>query len=73
MEEPIKSQQEAKRIRENTIIMTVLALGITEKAAELRIDALIKSGILDKYGPPESTIFQFAVDIAMRIPQIGIE
>jgi hypothetical protein len=69
----IKSQEEADRVRKYLVKATVKTLGITEKDANRRMDALLKSGILDRYVSPDSTIFQFVVDIAMRIPQIEIE
>lgn len=46
-------------------------LGITEKAAKLRLEGILKSGILKKYGPPTEMPFQIAIDAAMQIPQLG--
>lgn len=46
-------------------------LGISKKAAELRIKAIRQSGILAKFGPPDGVPFQAAIDAAMQIPQLG--
>lgn len=48
-------------------------LGISREAAQLRITAIHKSGILRQFGSPDKEPFQIAIDAAMRIPQIGIE
>lgn len=69
----IKSQQEADHVRKYLVGATVKTLGITEKAANLRFDALLKSGVLDRFKSPYSELFQIVVDTAMRIPQVGIE
>ena len=70
---PPKDAQEEKEIREFLIKTTIETLGISEKAANLRIDAILKSGILGKFGHPDHQSFQIAVDAAIQIPQIGIE
>lgn len=50
------------------------SLGISEKAAELRLVALTQSGVLDGFNPEKpDKIFEFITDIAMQIPQIGNE
>ena len=60
--------------RSYLIEMAVKALGISRKAAELRINAFLKSGLIDKYKvTPDDMLFQVITDIAMQIPQIGIE
>lgn len=48
-------------------------LGITELAAELRIKALYKSGVLDRFESFDDPLFQFTVDVAIRIPQTSNE
>ena len=73
MKEPIKSQREADQTRKYLIGVSMETLGISEKAAVLRVDAVLKSGVLDRFGAPNEIIFQLVVDVAMRITQIGIE
>ena len=55
------------------MLMAVKTLGITEEQACLRIEALLQSGILDKFKnlTPDETMFQFITDIAMSIPQLN--
>lgn len=64
---------EQKIVQETVVKMTVDALGITEQAARLRVNAMMRSGILNRFESPDDTLFQFVVDQAMRIPQIGDE
>ena len=46
-------------------------LGVSERTAHLRINAIRKSGILTELGPPDGQAFQIGIDVAMRIPQLG--
>lgn len=48
-------------------------LGISERQAEMRINALRKSGVLSRLGNPDSPSFQIGFDVAMQIPQLGNE
>jgi hypothetical protein len=66
------TKEEYDRIRNRLVELTIKTLGISEKAANLRIEALLKSKVLDKFGPPDELPFQIAVDCAMQIPQLGI-
>lgn len=63
------SEKEALKIMDNVSKMTVDTLGITERQAKLRVRAIVESGILSKYGPPDGMVFQIAIDAAMQIPQ----
>jgi hypothetical protein len=60
-----------KAIEAVLVKMAVEKLGISERAATLRINALMKSGILSKFGSPEEVPFQIAIDAAIQIPQLG--
>lgn len=60
-----------KEIIDFLVKESIRKLGITEKTALLRIKAIVKSGILSKFGPPDLLPFQIAVDCAMQIPQLG--
>lgn len=65
------TQEEFNRIESLLVVIAKDTLGISEKAAKLRVKAIIKSGILSKFGSPEETTFQIAIDAAMQIPQLG--
>lgn len=65
------TQEVYNAIEKNLVTMAVSTLKITEKAAKLRVKALVQSGILSKFGSPDSTPFQIAIDTAMQIPQLG--
>jgi hypothetical protein len=66
------TKEEYDKIRNRLVELTIKTLGISEKAANLRIEALLKSKVLDKFGSPDELPFQIAVDCAMQIPQLGI-
>lgn len=70
---PIKSQAEHDKVFGSVIKTAMRVLNISEKQAKLRIDAMLKSGVLKGMGSPDDTLFQFVVDKAMRIPQIEKE
>jgi len=67
------TKQEALKIKSYLVKTAIKTLGITERQASLRIDAIIESGILSKFGDPESTAFKIAIDAAMQIPQLSDE
>ena len=71
--EPIKSQEEFDAVYEYLIFTAVNTLKISRRAAEMRINALRKSGLLLNLGPPDGQPFQIGVDVAMRLPQLGNE
>ncbi len=58
-----------EKIKQSIVKMTVENLKVTEEQAEKRVDALIKSGVLDKFDSPMDKLFQYTVDVAMQIPQ----
>lgn len=67
----VKTQKEYNQIEKYLVSEAIQKLGITEKQAKLRIKAIVKSGILNKFGSPDQAPFQIAVDAAMQIPQLG--
>ena len=68
----MKLTEEQYNVIESKLVkMAIETLNISEKAAKLRIKAIIKSGILEKFGEPTGMIFQIAIDSAMMIPQLG--
>ena len=67
----IKSQEEYNQVEKHLVGIAVKTLRISEKAAKLRVKAIVKSGILSKFGSPDSIPFQIAIDCAMQIPQLG--
>ncbi len=67
----MSKQNQEKEIIENLVQMAVNHMNISEKAARLRIEAIVKSGILGKFGHPNEATFQIAIDAAMQIPQLG--
>jgi len=69
--ERVTSQEEADSVMRVLVPMAMQTLGISEKAATLRIKAIVKSGILGEFGTPDELTFQVAIDAAMRIPQLG--
>lgn len=70
-QEPVKTQEEYNQIENYLVGVAAGTLKISEKAAKLRIKAIIKSGILSKFGSPDKIPFQIAIDCAMQIPQLG--
>lgn len=71
--EPIKDQKEFDEVLEKVADMAVTALNISRRAATMRIIAIKQSGIMSLLGSPDETVFQFVIDMAMRIPQLGDE
>ena len=69
--EPVKTQEEYNQVEKYLVGVAIKTLGITEKAAKLRVKAIVKSGILSKFGSPDEMPFQVAIDCAMQIPQLG--
>ena len=67
----VKTQEEYNEVVSVLVPHAMKALGISEKAAKLRIKAIVVSGILGEFGSPEESTFQIAIDAAMRIPQLG--
>lgn len=62
---------EYEQIEAVLVKMAMGKLGISERVAKIRIRAIIKSGILSKFGPPDGVPFQAAIDASMQIPQLG--
>jgi hypothetical protein len=60
------------QLREYLIGMTIKHLSVSRTQAELRLEALIKSGVLNNFNnpTPESDLFRIITDIAMQIPQL---
>ena len=71
--EPIKDEKEFQQVKEYLVTTAMKTLGISRNAAELRIQAIVKSGILTNLGPPNEQPFQIGIDVAMRIPQLHEE
>lgn len=69
--EPVKNQAEYDQVEKYLVGMATKTLGISEKAARLRVRAIVKSGILSRFGTPDQLTFQVAMDAAMQIPQLG--
>lgn len=69
--ESVKNQAEYDQVERYLVKEAMAQLGISEKAARLRVRAIVKSGILAKFGPPDELPFQAAIDAAMQIPQLG--
>ena len=67
----VKTQAEYDQVEQYLAKEVMAKLGISEKAAKLRVKAIVKSGILAKFGPPNEVPFQAAIDAAMQIPQLG--
>jgi len=61
--------------RDYLVEMTVKTLGISRNQAKLRLEAFLKSGVLAKWKnpDPDETMFHIITDIAMQIPQLGVE
>lgn len=55
---------------EYLVEISIEVLSISREQAKLRVAALVKSGVLDIFDSPDDPAFQFAVDIAMKIPQL---
>jgi hypothetical protein len=51
----------------------VKTLGITRSQANWRVEAFLRSGLIERYNltNPDSKEFQIITDIAMHIPQLG--
>lgn len=58
--------------RDYLILIAIKTLNISKNQAKLRIEALLHSNILKKFGhpKPDETLFQIITDIAMSIPQL---
>jgi hypothetical protein len=67
----VKTQEEYNQVEKYLVAEAIKTLGISEKAAKLRVKAIVKSGILSKFGTPDQIPFQVAIDAAMQIPQLG--
>ena len=65
------TQDEFDKAEAYLVGVAMSKLGISKKAATLRVKAIIKSGILTKFGLPDEVPFQAAIDAAMQIPQLG--
>jgi hypothetical protein len=70
-QEPIKTQEDADVSKLLIVEQSMKALGINRKEAELRLKAMLQSGVLDRAGDSTDLLFQVTVDIAMRIPQLS--
>lgn len=68
---PVKNQEEFNEVEKYLIETASRVMGITEKAAKLRVRAIIQSGIMSKFGPADQEPFQIAIDAAMMVPQLG--
>lgn len=66
-----KDEKEFMKVWEYLIITAMEQMKITRRTAELRINAIRKSGILLQLGSPDEQPFQIGIDVAMRIPQLG--
>lgn len=53
------------------IDFAIKELGISEKAATLRVKALSRSNIRKLFGEPNSDEHRIAVGAALRVPQLG--
>ena len=53
----------------------VKTLGITRWQANSRVEAFLKSGLIERYklNDPNTKEFQLITDIAMQIPQLSAE
>lgn len=67
------TELEYRKLEDYLAAETVKRLGISDRAARLRVRALHRSGILTKFGAPSTLEFKVAIDAAMQIPQISIE
>lgn len=67
----VKTQQEYDEVEKILVPIAMKTLGISERAAKLRIKAIVKSGIMERFGKPDELTFQVAIDAAMCIPQMG--
>ena len=66
-----KDEKEFMKVWEYLIKTAMQQLNISRRTAELRINAIRKSGILLELGDPDEQPFQIGIDVAMRIPQLG--
>lgn len=66
-----KEEKEFMKVWEYLTKTAMEKLNISRRSAELRIEAIRKSGILTQLGSPDSQPFQIGIDVAMRIPQLG--
>lgn len=69
----IMTEKEYNKLETFLVKATVETLNITEKAAKLRIKALVKSNILLQFKSSDSLEFKIAIDTAMKIPQLSEE
>lgn len=67
----IKTKKEYLETLDYIVKKTAEALNISERSARLRANALLKSGLLDKYKNADDILFKIVVDTAMQIPQLG--
>ena len=63
---------EKEQAKERIIQMAMHTLDISRKQAELRVEAMNQSGLLEKYKDegPNSAMFKFVADTCMQIPQL---
>jgi hypothetical protein len=66
-----KDEKEFMKVWEYLTTTAMEKMNITRRTAELRINAIRKSGILTELGDPDGQPFQIGIDVAMRIPQLG--
>lgn len=59
-----------KKSLEYLVEISIEQLSISRKQAELRVEALLQSGVLDMFNDPDETAFAIVVDVAMKIPQL---
>lgn len=71
MKEPIKDQEEFDKVWEYLTTTAMDTLKISRRTAELRINAIRVSGIMERIGTPDELSFQIGIDVAMQIPQLG--
>lgn len=67
------SDKDYERLAEHLASEASKRLGISKAAALNRVRALVKSGILNRFGPPDGVPFKAAIDAAMQIPQMTDE
>lgn len=67
----IKTKKEYLGTLDYVVKKTAKALNISDRSARLRANALLKSGLLDKYKNADDILFKIVVDTAMQIPQLG--
>jgi hypothetical protein len=65
------TDKQAQQIFDSLVKIAMETVKIPKRTAELRIKAIIKSGIMNELGSPDGQPFQIGIDVAMRIPQLG--